>query len=132
MAGIPSEKPEPAAVTNARLYSIIGSITIEQIPAALKVGIEVMESVKGLSGLEKKERLTQAIVYTVDRSNVTGSLEPMVLRMIPFMIDALVEVSDKGLRVNKRAKRGMKRVWDCCLSCKRPDPSAGMENGPPR
>lgn len=94
------------------IIDAIGSITIDDIPKAVSTGIEIMEKQKDLTGFEKKIVLTKALLKLVE--DHSGSLEPILTRLVPHLIDTLVTVSDKGgLEVNKDVKHAAMAVCGC-------------------
>lgn len=81
--------------------------------------IELMEFVEKfslLSGFQKKEAVKTAISVLVDESNITGELEPIVLRMIPVLIDNFIKIKDgQKLRINRSPFRKLKHLMSCCF-----------------
>lgn len=105
---------------NARqrvIIDAIGSITIDDIPKAVSTGIEIMEKQKDLTGFEKKIVLTKALLKLVE--DHSGTLEPILTRLVPHLIDTLVTVSDSGgLQVNKNVKHAAMSMCGGCFSFK--------------
>ena len=86
--------------------------------------IDLMESVEKftiLNGYQKKEAVKTVIAVLVDESDIAGELEPVVLRLIPILIDNFIEIKDGSkLSINRSPFRKIRHKWAklCCIPLK--------------
>lgn len=69
-----------------------------------------------LPGRCKKAAVTHAIVTFVDEENMTGVLEPVVLHVLPKLIDRLVEIDNQELVINPKVKSTAGKLSGACVS----------------
>ena len=88
-------------------------VTTENFVSAVREIMEVVETFGGATGPQKK----QAVIDTLDsllRSTDAGApleaVEPLVLALLPHLVDELVVCSRTGVRINRRHRR-------CGLGC---------------
>ena len=76
---------------------------LDQLPQMVIKIMEHVEKIKELSGIEKKELVIQKILdIASDEDNVVVNL------LVPQMIDALIEVDGKGLKLNQDVTHDLK------------------------
>lgn len=81
------------------------------IPDMVIVAMKHVEGFGVLSGADKKSAVIKIVTRLVDESDLCGPMEPLVLAIIPGMIDNLVEVDRGRLRI----KRGLvKKLVSMC------------------
>lgn len=94
-------------------------LQLENVSLLLIDLMEHAEKFNELSGLQKKEAVKSTLSVLVDESNIAGDLEPLVLRLIPRLIDNFVEIKDgKRLRINSSISRKIHHLFArlCCIS----------------
>lgn len=98
---------------------------VPEIPGLVIKTMEIVEQIKGLTGQEKKDLVIKVVERVVDESDISGSLEPLILPMIPTMIDELVMVSDGKMKINERLTGHtqaffytVKAIFASCKDCK--------------
>ena len=67
--------------------------------------IKHVESFKSLSGLEKKELVIELLKILVDKTDLPGDdelLDPILKKLIPNLIDTLIKVDNKSLKLKKK------------------------------
>lgn len=76
----------------------------EDIPQNVAKCMEIAQSMSHLSGEEKQAAVTKAIQMAIDNSDVAGPLEGVIIEMVPFLIDAILDVDKGKLVINKRLR----------------------------
>ena len=87
-----------------KLIQLFREPTIDDIANILVYTLQFLGRLKDIPGKKKKEIALNTIVNFVDVTNITGNFEPVVLRMLPSMIDNLIAVDKHSLVINPRAK----------------------------
>lgn len=72
-----------------------GDTPSSRLPEVIIDAMKIVERIGKLTGNQKKRAVIGVIVELVDSWNIGGSMEPVLLSMIPAMIDTFV-VADKG------------------------------------
>ena len=85
-------------------------LSYKDIPRNVTKCMAAAQAMSELTGKEKQAAVTKAIQMAVDRSDVAGPLEGVVLEMVPVLIDAVVDVDKGRLVISKRTQR-------CFFSC---------------
>lgn len=91
-------------------------ITFENLPDVLIECMKFVSDSRELSGPEKKRVVIATVVDLVDASDLAGSLEPVVLHMLPHMIDKLIAVEKKQISINPSVYKGLTA---CCFPKKK-------------
>lgn len=95
-------------------------IKLENIPTLVVDIMKIVEGYNTLSGIEKKRLVIDTIKKIIDISNVTGTLEPIVLMMVDSMIDKIIDVDRGNIVINGKYKDNLKRLfWKCRNTCER-------------
>jgi len=102
------------------------AMSLSDIPRILIAVMEVVEKVKGMSGIQKKTLVIEIVTEIVDDSDLAGYYENFILSMIPNLIDQLVEADKGHLKLNSKLNSGImsmlsKLVCKCtkCTGCKK-------------
>jgi len=114
-------------LTSPKVAKVVSELTLvlthefrhaswETAPGIVIRAMKYVELYRVLSGPEKKVAVIESITALFDASDVAGSMEPFLLRLLPRLIDQFVEV-DKGeetikLRTKPRSK--VLRLLCCC------------------
>lgn len=91
-------------------------IELSSVPIMIQRGLKFVENYNRLNGVMKKQVISSSIRYVVDKSNITGYIEPVVLAAIPILVNKMLIVNqDNGsLSLNfnwvKSSKRVIKRM----------------------
>lgn len=94
----------------------LSHITLEDIPNLILKIMRISEDLEDenegtiLTGSQKKDLVIKTIVFLLDESDITGSLEPILLPMLPTMIDNLIDV-DKGNIIISRKIRDRMNIF---------------------
>lgn len=104
-----------ASMSSTRSFQRIG---MDNIVEAVKAGMEVTEVVaSGCPGHEKLAVLTEAVIMLVDESDFAGDYEPIVLTLVPHLVNTLIVVREGKLRVNRGLWRRLRRRVRSLLAC---------------
>jgi hypothetical protein len=105
-----------AQVTADLLASLAQSTTAvswDTLPRLVIQAMEAVERVKGLSGDKKKAVVVagiQALIRKLGAANASmGASDPILLALVPTLVDRLVDVSKQGIQINVPAG-----VSGCC------------------
>lgn len=91
-------------------------LTMETLPDLIIICMEVVENIKHINGNDKKKVTIGLIVRVIDDSNVTGMMEPFILRMLPGMIDNIIKVDKGKLHIDKSLYiMKLIRKFKCCV-----------------
>ena len=108
---------------------IIEDFKIENIMSVLPQIIKHVQKYNSLTGLEKKNMIISMLKHIVDITDGPGNddlWDPIIKRLIPGIIDTLVEIDKGKLKLNTKTKKGfLKKVFgflnvfksckcDCC------------------
>ena len=89
------------------------AVTWDTLPRLVIQAMEAAEKVKGLSGDKKKAVVVagiQALIRKVGAGNASmGATDPILLALVPTLVDRLVDVSKQGIQINVPAG-----VAGCC------------------
>jgi hypothetical protein len=91
------------------------NMSIADIPPLVIKTMELVENLRDLSGDEKKDLVIEVVKTVVDDTDMTGSFEPIILPMLPVLIDQLVMVADGKMKINTGLKA---KVTGCFVSVK--------------
>lgn len=80
-----------------------GGTVLSRLPEVITDAMKLVERIGKLSGVQKKRAVVGVVVELVDSWNIGGSMEPMLLAMIPVMIDTFVSVENGQMRIKKRS-----------------------------
>lgn len=99
-------------------FARIGLVNLVE---AVKAGMEVVEVLaSGQPGHRKLAVLTEAILLLVDRADfVNEEFEPVVLTLVPHIVNTLIVVKDGKLRVNRSWFRRIRKFFRALFSCGR-------------
>lgn len=81
-----------------------GTANVSKIPEVVGDVMHIVERTGKLSGAQKKKAAVGLVVQVVDDWNLGGALEPMVLQMIPGLIDTLLMAEKGKLHIKKKAR----------------------------
>lgn len=96
-----------ASMSSTQSFQRIG---MDNIVEAVKAGMEITEVIAaGCPGHEKLAVLTEAVLVLVDESNFAGDYEPIVLTLVPHLVNTLIVVREGKLRVNRGLWRRIRR-----------------------
>lgn len=108
---------------------IIEDFKIENVMSVLPQIIKHVQKYNSLTGLEKKNMIISMLKHIVDITDGPGNddlWDPIIKRLIPGIIDTLVEIDKGKLKLNTKTKKGfLKKVFgflnvfksckcDCC------------------
>jgi len=109
-----------------KLTQLFREPTFDNITNILIYTMQFLGRLKGVPGQKKKEIAVNSIVHFVDITDMTGDLEPVVLRILPGMIDNLIAVDKHSLVINPRAKNIFRKALGLvksipfpCKGCKK-------------
>lgn len=96
--------------------------TIALVPDIVTTSMRIVDRIADLRGEDKKEVVIRVVVRLVDESDTTGALEPLVLPMIPPLIEMILSIDKGALQIKVReAAHGcfscMKRSKGCKGGC---------------
>lgn len=91
--------------------------SLENITSMLVRAMQLAGSLKGKTGLEKKTIVISSIREVVDRTNMAGDLEPLVLSVIPSIIDNIVAVDNNTMVINPKLKGVASKVVGVMSKC---------------
>lgn len=86
------------------LNSSFTDFSLDKISILIPKLIIIAEKYKTLRGVEKKElviELLKNIVSKYDNVNENSILEPIILQLVPSMIDTLISVDKKQIKLKK-------------------------------
>lgn len=78
---------------------------MENLAQMLMYSMKFAGGLKDKSGVRKKHIVMASILKVVDDTDMAGELEPVVMLMLPDLIDNLVAVDKNKLVINPRAKK---------------------------
>lgn len=87
-------------------------MSIGDIPTIVIEVMQVVETIKGKTGAEKKQLVIDVVTRLVDDSDIAGNSEIYILPMIPTLIDKLVEVDNGKLRINIGVKKSVVKFFN--------------------
>lgn len=119
----------------SKIDGIINSIThfnyqemsVSDIPKIVIEVMQIVEKIKGISGIEKKQLVVEIVTKMVDDSDLAGNSEKFILPLIPSLIDKLIEVDNGHLQINTSFKQNLIKLFNkikqlfkscaCCHNC---------------
>lgn len=110
------EVPSASIASKAIVETIIeemGGFSMEKIPLILPKLIIHVQIYKHMNGEQKKKTIISMLKHIVDITDGPGNdaiWDPIIKKLIPGMIDALIEVNNGKLKLKKRKGR----FWLCC------------------
>lgn len=84
------------------LHSTYDSATLSNVTEATASCMVLVQHMSGFSGEEKKAVVVAAVTKFVDDTDLSGVMEPVVLQLIPVVIDQLVAADHNQLRLRPR------------------------------
>jgi hypothetical protein len=75
---------------------------LENIPELVIQTMRIAQKMTHLTGIQKKTAVTKAIVLCIDRSDVAGPFEGILLQLVPKLCDAFIKVDKGQLVINKK------------------------------
>lgn len=87
-----------------KLLALFRQPTFDNLTSILIYTLQFLGTLKGIPGTTKKKMAINSIIRFVDATDMTGDLEPVVLRVLPTMIDNLISVDNQKLVINPKAK----------------------------
>ena len=89
---------------------IIEDFKIENVMSVLPQIIKHVQKYNSLTGLEKKNMIISMLKHIVDITDGPGNddlWDPIIKRLIPGIIDTLVEIDKGKLKLNTKTKKGL-------------------------
>lgn len=80
----------------------LNTITFSDLPELIVKVMKFVEKFNKLDGLHKKNLVIDIVKKTVDDSDVFGSWETVILPMIGPMIDQIISVDKKEIKINQK------------------------------
>lgn len=99
-----------------KLIRLFDEPTYENLSNILIYSMQFIGKLKKLPGETKKLMVINSIVRFVDISDISGELEPIVLKMLPVMIDRLIAVDKHKIKLNPQAKGFVLKAFGLCRS----------------
>ena len=107
--------------THVELVTEFGSKAVKRFPNGFQlenimdVTMEVMRDVSTLyylHGKEKKQLVIDILIHVVNNTDAGAleSLDPIIIKMVPKVIDTIIKVESGKMKINKKP-------WIKCLSC---------------
>lgn len=87
-----------------KLIALFRQPTFDNLTNVLIYTLQFLGALKSIPGATKKKMAINSIVRFVDVTDMAGDLEPVVLRVLPGMIDSLISVDKHKLVINPKAK----------------------------
>lgn len=87
--------------------------TYAEIPTLVIKAMKHVQSFKGMKGEQKKALVIEVVTRLIDESDVCGPMEPVILSVIPTMIDSIVSVDKGQLRIKPKLMDKMKSIASC-------------------
>lgn len=97
-----------------KLIQLFDEPTYENLSNILIYSIQFVGNFEKLPGETKKKVVIASITRFVDISNISGELEPIVLKTLPVMIDHLISVDKHTITLNPKAKGLVRKAWTIC------------------
>lgn len=88
-------------------------LNYENLAHNVAKSMEIAQHMSHLSGEQKKQAVTKAICLAIDRSDVAGPFEGVVLEIVPKLCDTIIEVDKGRLVINKRLRNRLFK-FNCC------------------
>jgi hypothetical protein len=112
---------EAAVLALAPAPTVYAGFTMKDLPSTVVQSMMSVEKYAApggerLTGPQKKEVVTRLLAKIVDDSNALGSLEPIFLSMVPYIIDTLVQVDRDELVINEKTAARARGCWDMIAS----------------
>lgn len=114
--------PSPIAVSILeRLIEKRGKFaSVESVVDIIVDLMEIADTMETLTGPQKKEVVLIAVrLYFINYSqgDTLDKWDPVLQRVVPFIIDKLIEAKDGKLIFNRGIKRKMKKLGSKLVSC---------------
>lgn len=77
-------------------------ITLQDLPRLVLETMIIAQKMRHLKGKEKKKLVTKAITLCIDRSDIAGPFEGIVLQIVPKLCDTLIDVDKGRLVINQK------------------------------
>jgi hypothetical protein len=93
----------------------LDDFSISSIPKVLPKLIQHVENYKNLTGSQKREIIIKMIKHIIDITDGPGNdaiWDPILKELVPGLIDTLLEVNDKKLKLRKKPKSWLRVL--CC------------------
>jgi len=110
---------EGKAVIESIVGSFDGDLNVDNIIRLLPRLIQHVDNFKNLTGKEKKNMIISMLNHIVDITDGPGDddiLDPVIKRVIPSVIDLVLEVDNGKLRIKKKGclLTIYKKLFGCC------------------
>ena len=109
-----------------KLLALFRQPTFDNLTSVLIYTLQFLGTLKSVPGETKKKMAINSIIRFVDVTDMTGDLEPVVLKVLPRMIDSLISVDKHNLVINPKAKGIFSKVVGVvksipfpCKACKK-------------
>ena len=107
--------------THIELVTEFGSKAVKKFPSGFQLDnimdatMEVMRDVSSLyylHGKEKKQLVVDILIHVVNNTDAGAleSLDPIIIKMIPKVIDTIIKVESGKMKINKKP-------WTKCFPC---------------
>ena len=108
--------------THVELVTELGSKTVKAFPTGFQLDtimdatMEVMKDVSTiyyLHGKEKKQLVIDILIHVVNNTDAGAleSLDPIIIKMIPNIIDTIIKVESGKMSINKKP---LSKCFPCC------------------
>lgn len=79
-------------------------------------GMSMVGQIQNMAGESKKQLVIDMIIYLINNtdSGPFEVFEPLVLNVVPNIIDSLIDVEKGKLRFNNKIKKGIIKMFTCC------------------
>jgi hypothetical protein len=110
---------EGRAVIESIVGTFDGDLNIDSIIKLLPKLIQHVDNYKNLSGRERKNMVVSMLNHIVDITDGPGDddiLDPVIKRVIPSVIDLVLEVDNGKLKIKKKGclLNMYKKIFGCC------------------
>ena len=108
-----SDDAQVTADLVSKLMQTTSAMSWDALPRVVIQAMEAVELVKGLSGDRKKALVVagiQALIRKLGTHSNMGAADPILLALVPTLVDRLVAVSKQGIQINTAAAT----VGGCC------------------
>ena len=95
----------------ALLHESFSTASLSNITGIVVKGMEVVGAMEDLSGKVKKGIVMDSTIRFIDDTDAMGVLEPIVLEMIPFVIDNLIAADKNQLVLHPQIKKTVYRCF---------------------
>jgi len=111
--------------THVELVTEFGSKAVKRFPTGFQLDnimdatMEVMRDVSTLyylHGKEKKQLVIDILIHVVNNTDAGAleSLDPIIIKMVPKIIDTIIKVESGKMTINKKPLSKLSACFPCC------------------